>query len=142
MVVSYRATARLRTTARPRKFPAISKALPRRNHMWLSLFKSYGSPIELRLVQELRLKDPMRSLLELRLQPRKFRLSAKVLLRPNRKRLSFIELRLVQELRLEDPMRSLLRSTAPTWRAFRLAAKELPRRNHMWLSLLKLRLSF
>ena len=121
----------------PESFRLAAKELPRRNHMWLSLFKSYGSPIELRLVQELRLKDPMRSLLELRLQPRKFRLSAKVLLRPNRKRLSLIELRLAQELRLEDPIRSLLELQLYPGK-FRLAAKELLRRNHMWLSLLKL----
>ena len=42
----------------------------------------------------------MRSLLELRLQPGKFRLSAKALLRPNQKQLSLIELRLALELRL------------------------------------------
>ena len=79
MRLSQRATARLRATARStasaqrsdeisfgataptrKSFRLAAKALPRPNHMWLSL-------IELRLVQELQLEDPMRSLLELRL---------------------------------------------------------------------------
>ena len=65
-----------RATARPRNFQLAAKALPRRNHMWLSLFKSYGSPIELWLIQELQLKDLMQSLLELQLQPKKLPVSS------------------------------------------------------------------
>ena len=71
----------------------------------MAYLKSFGSKILCDLVsyglpQELQLKDPMRSLLELQLQPGKFQLLAKVLLRPNQKQLSLIELRLTLELRL------------------------------------------